>query len=147
MSLSKCHIDKYPQDLSFDINKLGQELERMLPEVEFAILMGSAQRGIVKAHSDLDLAFYLRTKASLEFYAKVEKVVENVVDGNIRADIGTLNGADPVYCLEALKGKLLFCRSQEKWFDFYSLTCRLYESQMVSYRRQHRYRMERMNAI
>lgn len=147
MSLSKCHIDTHDKEVSFDVDALSLALERTLPEVEFALLMGSAQHGVIKAHSDLDLAFYLRKKADLEFYSKVCQVVRDVVGDDVRADIGILNSAEPVYCFEALKGRVLFYRSQEKWLDFFSLTCRLYETQMASYRRQHRYRLERLNAI
>ena len=57
-------------------------------------------------------------------------------------DIGILNGAEPIYRFEALKGRLLFCRDEERYLDFFSLTCREYESQIADYERQRRYRLE-----
>ena len=58
----------------------------------------------------------------------------------VRCDLGTLNGAEPVYRYEALKGKLLFVRDRERWLQFYSRTCRQYESQMFHYQKQLAYR-------
>lgn len=123
---------------------LSKRLEEALPEVIFALLFGSAQEGVVPPHGDLDLAFYLTEKSDISFYRRVDEAVAGVMADNVRVDVGFLRDADPVYRFEALKGKLLFCRNQEIWIDFFSLTCRLYESQMASYRRQHRYRLEVM---
>ena len=62
------------------------------------------------------------------------------------ADVGFLNRAEPVYRFEALKGKVLFCRDQETYVKFFSLTCREYESQIADYERQRQYRIEAKTA-
>lgn len=105
--------------------------------------MGSAKDGVVGPNSDLDLALFLLTAPSLTLYETVGRIVASHVGAGIRADIGILNQAEPVYRFEALKGRLLFCRDEERWLDFYSVTCRLYEHQMADYARQRRYRLER----
>jgi hypothetical protein len=47
-----------------------------------------------------------------------------------------------VYRFEALKGRLLFARDRDFLAEFHSLTCREYETQMIHYARQRRYRLE-----
>ena len=59
---------------------------------------------------------------------------------DVRCDIGILNSAEPIYRFEALKGRLLFARDQERYVTFFSKTCREYESQMFDYERQLKYR-------
>lgn len=108
--------------------------------------MGSAVTGKVQAYSDLDLAFYLSEPPSFRFYNEVMDVVRDVVP-DVRCDIGVLNSAEPVYRFEALKGKLLFARDQERYLAFFSKTCREYESQMFDYERQRRYRREAAHAV
>ena len=63
----------------------------------------------------------------------------HVPGGN--GEIGFLNDAEPVYRFEALKGRLLFTRDRNEYLSFFALTCREYESQLVDYERQYRYRM------
>jgi len=127
--------------MEFDVDKLARLLEQRCPEVCFAFLHGSAKDGFLAKGSDIDIAVFVDGKATLELYEKVCDVVDQVVSG-VRCDVGTLNDAEPVYRFEALKGRQLFCRDQERYLDFFSLTCREYESQMASYERQRRYRLE-----
>ena len=145
MPLSKHHIDIQSQPASFDVAALGANLKREVSGIDFALLMGSAKQGVVAPHSDLDLALFLRAAPSQALYEAVERIVASHVGPDVRADIGILNQADPVYRFEALKGRLLFCRDEEQWLNFYSVTCRLYEHQMADYARQRRYRLERMS--
>lgn len=144
MPLSKHHVDTQAQPVSFNAVALGAELEREVPEISFALLMGSAKDGVVGPHSDLDVALFLRTAPSPTLYERVESIVASHVGPGIRVDIGILNQAEPVYQFEALKGRLLFYRDEERWLAFFSLTCRLYEHQMADYARQRRYRLERV---
>ncbi len=146
MPLSKHHIDTLSHPVAFDVEALGSTLERDVPDIDFALLMGSARDGIVAPHSDLDLALYLNVVPSLALYETVGRLVDAHVSPGIRADIGILNQAEPVYRFEALKGRLLFRRDEEQWLNFYSVTCRLYEHQMADYARQRRYRLERVTA-
>lgn len=139
MGLSRKHLAENFVPVHFDPDQLACALKENLSEVEFCFLMGSAESGTVRAYSDLDLAFYLKGKASLSFYTKVSELVHSVMS-DVRVDVGILNSAEPVYRFEALKGKLLFARDQEAYYAFYSRTCREYESQMFDYERQRRYR-------
>ena len=147
MGLSKQYLNTNETDVPFYIRQVSDCLKEKLPEVSFALLMGSAQGGIVKAHSDFDLALYLeKGKPTLELYSEVSEALENLLP-NVRVDIGFLNTAEPVYRFEALKGTLLFARDKELYSRFFSLTCREYESQMASYERQIKYRKEAQHAV
>lgn len=146
MSISKRHLNRHPGDVKFDPEKLGEALENRVPEAVFCLLMGSAVKGVVAENADLDLAFYLDSKPAIGFYSKVEAVVEDIVPG-VRCDIGILNGVEPIYQFEALKGRLLFTRDREQYAAFFSLSCRKYESQMFDYEKQLRYRREVRHAV
>jgi predicted nucleotidyltransferase len=139
MGISKRHLNPNTEAVSFSIEDLAKSLQEKFPEIIFAYLMGSAVYGIIKPHSDLDLAFYLEDRPDLRFYSEVQELCEKKI-GNIRCDTAILNHAEPVYRFEALKGKLLFARDQETWLRFYSVTCRQYESQMFHYEKQLCYR-------
>ncbi len=127
--------------MKFDADKLGQMIEAGCPEVCFALLHGSAKEGDVRPGGDIDIALYMGGRATLETFGQVIEIVSELVPG-VKCDPGVLNGAEPVYRFEALKGRLLFCRDQERYLGFFSLTCREYESQMADYQRQHKYRLE-----
>ena len=146
MPLSLAHIDTNPDPVALDIPTLASELERLLPEAVFAFLLGSAAAtGVVRAHGDLDLAFFLKPRATadFDFQTRIEKAVETQTQGRVRVDVGLLNRADPVYRFEALKGKLLFCRDDAAYMDFFSRASRDYETQMFHYARQRMYRLTR----
>lgn len=127
--------------MKFEIEKLSEAINKACPEVIFALLHGSAQRGFVKEGSDVDVALFVKEKANLELYTRVYEIVSAVIP-DAEPDIGILNNAEPIYRFETLKGKLLFSRDDEKFLDFYSLTCREYENQIADYERQHKYRLE-----
>ena len=146
MGLAKRHLDLNDSEQSFSVDELATLLKKSLSEASFGLILGSAKEGIVKAHSDLDLAFYLNKKPSLNFYNKVNEIVESIIP-DVRVDIGILNSAEVVFRFESLKGRLLFKRDEETYAHFFSLTCREYESQMFNYEKQHRYRLEAMNAL
>jgi len=142
MGLSRRHLDTNSEPVRFSIDELAHGLREKLPFVTFACLLGSAAgSGVVKPHSDLDIAVYLSEKTSLPVYSAVEDVCMEYVAG-VRCDTGILNNAEPVYRFEAIKGRLLFTRDMEAWLRFYSLTCREYETQMFHYEKQLRYRLE-----
>lgn len=146
MGLSKKYLSENRHPVYFDPAELASVLRENLPEVEFCFLMGSAMDGTVAVGSDLDLAFYLKAKPSFEFYGRVAAAVEKLMPA-VHCDTGILNNAEPVYRFEALKGRLLFTRDQERYLTFFSRTCREYESQMFDYERQRRYRREAAHAV
>ena len=127
--------------MKFDIEKLSQELQKVCRDVIFALLHGSAKDGYVNTGSDIDIALYIQGAADLDLYGAASQAVNRICP-EAEPDIGILNNAEPVYCFEALKGKLLFTRDKEAYLRFFSLTCREYESQIADYERQHKYRLE-----
>ena len=141
MPISKHYLDTNTEPVHFSVDALAAALESGCPEAIFAYLHGSATDGTVRPHSDVDLAFYLPGKPDLAFHEKVFEIGQPIL-GDTRVDIGFLKHAEPVYRFEVLKGTLLFCRDQEVWLRFYSVTCREYEHQMWDYERQRRYRLE-----
>lgn len=129
------------ESIVFNPDQLAERLKSEIPEIAFAYLMGSAKSGFINPHSDLDIALYLNTKPSFKIFTWVQRIVDESV-GDVRADTGFLNNAEPIYRFESLKGRLLFTRDESMWIDFYSLTCREYESQIFDYEKQQRYRLE-----
>lgn len=127
--------------MTFSVDKLAGLLKEKCAGVCFALLHGSAAEGVVRQGGDIDIALFIEGEASLEVYGEVAEIVESLVPG-VRCDVGILNNAEPVYRFEALKGKLLFTRDDEKYLHFFSLTCREYESQMADYERQRKYRLQ-----
>ncbi len=127
--------------MKFDIDKLAQAIQEECPQVCFALLHGSAKDGTVRQGSDIDIALFIEGAPSLEIYQRVSTVVAQLVP-TVTCDVGVLNDAEPVYRFEALKGRVLFTRDQEKYLSFFSLTCREYEYQMADYQRQHTYRLQ-----
>ena len=105
------------------------------------MILGSSAQGIVEPQSDVDIAVFLNCSPRSEILMRIVDVVERVVPG-VEIDLGILNGNEPVYRFESLKGKLLFTRNQESWLHFFSLTCREYEHWLYHYEKQRRYRME-----
>ncbi|MCD6295517.1 MAG: hypothetical protein J7M20_11520 [Deltaproteobacteria bacterium] len=146
MGISKKHLNTHSGIVTFDPEQLAAQLEKDLASVGFCLLMGSAVDGRVAEGSDLDLAFYLTEPLTLDFYAEIQAIVDKQVPG-VRCDIGILNGAEPVFRFEALKGKLLFVRDKELYASFFSLTCREYESQMFDYAKQRKYRIEASHVL
>lgn len=140
MPLSKHYIDRQNHITTVDTKGLVALLKTHYPKIVFAYLMGSSTKGIIEQRSDLDIAIYTSEDLRLDEYSQLTEQISQLHDG-IRCDLGLLNRAEPVYCFEALKGKLLFYRDQERWLHFYSTTCRQYESQMFHYDKQRVYRL------
>ncbi len=141
MSLSKQHLAPNKTTVSFDPAHLARALEEHFPSLTFALLMGSAVKGTVAPGSDIDLALYLSSKPKLSFYSLFPDAVNAIVP-NVRVDFGILNHAEAIYRFEALKGRLLFTRDPEIYYEFFSRTCREYEMQMADYERQLTYRLD-----
>ena len=126
--------------MKFDVDRLADLLKKQCPQICFALLHGSARDGQVKRGGDIDLALFIEGKPVLDLYERVCMLVEAIAPG-ARCDVGILNRAEPVYRFEALKGRLLFYRDEERYLHFFSVTCREYESQVADYQRQQRYRL------
>lgn len=146
MSLSTKYLSENKKDIVFSIDTLAMSLKK-LPEISFAYLLGSAQNGIMKAGSDLDIAIFMdnNSTGSFSIYRNICDCCSALLPG-VRIDLGLLNQSqDPVYKYESIKGKLLFAKDTETWLRFFSVNAREYDSQMSHYRKQQRYRMELTN--
>lgn len=140
MPLSKHHIDTQETEIPVDFDGIKSLLESEYPQVVFALIMGSASEGTIAKKADLDLAVYLEKKVGWEVLSSVMQSIGDLHKG-ARCDLGVLNNAEPIYRYEAIKGRLLFTRDQERWLTFYSVTCREYETQIFHYQKQLQYRL------
>ena len=124
----------------FSVEKLSGILKDTIPEIDFALLFGSAQKGEVKESADIDIAIYLNTSTTIDLLSKIVKNVENYT--KCRCDLSILNTATEILRFEALKGKLLFVRENkiDDYALFYSLTCREYEDKIFWMKKQLSYR-------
>jgi len=144
MSLSKREASKNIELTNFNPCILAAALRDGCPEISFALLLGSARDGYIPAGGDLDLSVSLDSRLNLALLGRIAAIAKSVLPGNcIDIDIGCFDRAEPVYRFEALKGRLLFARDNDRFLDAYSLACREYESQMYDYARQARYRLQR----
>ena len=107
-----------------------------------ALVFGSSKNGIINKDSDLDIAVLFHNppkgRGKLNYYYKICDIDSNIE----RIDFVVLNTANEILAFEALKGEYLCKNDVEENAAFFSLTCRKYESQMASYERQQKYRIE-----
>ena len=125
-----------------DIKSLAQDLNDAFPEIIFAFLFGSSQKGIMIPGSDIDLAFYFEKNASrTNLIPRIIDLIESASPG-ITCDITILNTAGPIVAFEALRGTELFIREESMvtYTGFYSLTCRLFEDHICQIKKQLKYR-------
>ncbi len=141
MTASQHHLHPH-SGFRFDPEALGRLLRERFPEIDFALLMGSARDGSVPPNGDIDLAVCVDGRLNLDLRMRIAETVRELTP-EASADIGQFNGAEPVYRFEALKGRLLFARDMNRFAAAFSLACREYESQMHHYRRQLEYRLQR----
>ncbi len=114
----------------FDPEKLKSALLKE-EALEFSLLFGSAVNGVLPAdHSDIDIAVYFNRSRDLDLLSGIIGLCQAALDFE-NIDLLVLNGAGPLPAFEALKGKLLFCRNMDAYSAFFSLTCRLYEDEMM----------------
>lgn len=126
----------------FDIEKIGIELKELCPNILFAYLFGSSQKGIIQSDSDIDIAIYLAdTNKKMNTLSTVFSIMETNA-GNTPVDVIILNEASNFISFEALRGIKLFLREEAIDFHafFYSITCREYESEKYWMQQQLRYR-------
>lgn len=141
MSVSRRHLHPHP-GFRFDPEALGRMLRDRFPEIDFAMLLGSARDGRVPPDGDIDLAVCTAGRLKLDLRMRIAEAVRELAP-EATADVGQFNGAEPVYRFEALKGRLLFARDMDRFAAAFSLACREYEIQMRHYRRQFEYRLKR----
>ena len=124
------------------IRHLAQRLEANFPEIYFACLFGTANKGELSDDSDIDIAVYLKQDSkTIRLIAGIIGEVEDIIP-NHYCDLTILNDAGKLIALEALKGKIIFIRKEARnlYAEFYSLTCRMYEYQQAWIKKQLKYR-------
>lgn len=127
---------------TFSPEDLAEILLNNFQEIHFALLFGSAQDGIVKKGSDIDIGiFYNFEYDKTDLLLKLTAVFEKFLPETF-FDITILNKASSILRFEALQGKVLFVReNQENRFgDFYTLTCSEYEDRTFWMKKQLEYR-------
>jgi len=142
MSLSRREINNGKAPVDFNPDVLAVALRDGCPEILFAILMGSARDGRIPPGGDLDIAVSLESGLTLALLERISTIAQRVLPG-VEVDVGCFDRAEPVYRFEALKGRLLFARDNDRFLEAYSLACREYENQIYDYERQARYRLQR----
>jgi len=98
---------------------------------------GSAQNGQARAGGDVDIGVFFESKPDLDELCSLRAGLQQALHFE-NVDLVTLNGASSILRFEALSGRCLFCRDNEKRATFASLAAREYEDHMaLMYRHLH----------
>ncbi len=132
--------------MKFERNILAEKL-KTLPEIAFAYILSSAQKGTIKEGSDLDIAVFLinseenKTEKS-ELRLKIIRILESAVPGFDNFDVVVLNDSNTILGIQALQGTLLFVKPEYENLhaEFYSFTCRKFEYDSFWMKKQLEYR-------
>ena len=124
-----------------DFEKISIRLDENHPEIDFALVFGSSKDGFIHPKSDIDLAVMFGASYNENTIVGIIKTIENLYP-EILCDLTILNSAKILIKYESLKGKLLFIRKgkENKYADFYSITCRKHEDYHFWMKRQLLYR-------
>lgn len=110
--------------------QLARTVFESTPRVIAAWAFGSAKDGEIRPGGDLDLAVLFDTSPSLD--ERVELLIELQRALNFDdVDLVVLNHASPITRFEAVSGRLIFSRDENKRAEFVSLTSREYEDEMA----------------
>jgi predicted nucleotidyltransferase len=124
------------------IQQLANKLMAQFPQISFAYLFGSASGRDITHASDIDIAIYLNpAKPTSELIAGIIGTVEEQFPG-YRCDLIILNTAGALIAMEALKGKIIFIKKEDRDIhaDYFSLNCRLFEYENAWIKKQLQYR-------
>lgn len=127
-------------DKQININAITKIIQDNFSDVAFAYLFGSAQNGVVKSGSDVDIAvFYKGDDLFIRF--KIEELLEKELKG-IPIEIIELQKVNPMLAFEALRGIQLFVREEDKetYLNFYTRTRQQYEDRAYWTKKQLEYR-------
>ncbi len=104
------------------------------PNVIAAWAFGSAQDGMVRPGSDVDIGILAQTLPGLEEQLDLLIRLQDTL-GFEDIDLVILNDANPILRFEAISGRLLFCRDVGRRVEFVSLSAREYEDAMAFWQR------------
>jgi predicted nucleotidyltransferase len=111
-----------------NLNKLAAYLQSR-SDVICSVVFGSAQNGLIKEGSDLDLGVYFTQRPQGESYIQFLVEAANAAEFDV-IDLVDLKTADPILAFEALSGTFLANIDPDKTAALTSLVCREYEDVM-----------------
>ena len=115
----------------FSVN--WQILEKVFEPINNVVatwVFGSAKDGYVKSGSDLDIGVLFSAVPSLDERVILREYLQKSLQFD-DIDLVILNEASPITRFEAICGRLVFVRDQNRWAEFFSLTAREYEDEMA----------------
>jgi predicted nucleotidyltransferase len=128
--------------MNFEINipEIAAALRNNFPCIPFAYIFGSSVDGIVKNGSDIDIAIWYDGN---DPFLKV-KVLE-ILEPHIKScnlDIVNICNANPILAHEAIAGKILFVREDQKQYhaSIYTKILASYEDRTYWIKKQLQYR-------
>lgn len=123
-----------------NISDIASSIKVNFPEIPFAHIFGSSADGIVKPGSDIDIAIWYNGSDPF-IKVRVLETLEPIVN-NIPIDIVNICNTNPLLAHEALAGKVLFVRDEQKenYALFYSKTAAEYEDKIYWIQKQLQYR-------
>ena len=95
-----------------------------------AWVFGSAKDGCITDRSDLDIGVLFSAVPPLEARVMLREHLQKSLQFD-DIDLVILNEASPITRFEAVCGRLVFVRDQNRWAEFFSLTAREYEDEMA----------------
>ena len=102
----------------------------IFPNVIAAWAFGSAQAGVIRPGSDVDVAVFFQTVPTLDERARLRDQLQISFQFD-DIDLLVLNGASPITRFEAVSGCSIYCRDLNARAEFVSLTAREYEDAMT----------------
>jgi predicted nucleotidyltransferase len=98
-----------------------------------AWIFGSAQAGIVRIGSDIDIGVLFGRKPSLDELVELRICLQNALTYD-DIDLVVLNDTSPILCFEAVSGRRVYVTNRMRCATFVSLTAREYEDEMAQWR-------------
>jgi predicted nucleotidyltransferase len=125
---------------SINIQEIASAIKDNFPEIPFAHIFGSSANGEVKPGSDIDIAIWYNGCDPL-IKVKVLETIEPLIN-NTHIDIVNICNVNPLLAHEALAGKILYVREDQKsrYASFYSRIAAEYEDKIYWIRKQLEYR-------
>ena len=111
-----------------NIKELSKYLKNR-SDVICAVIFGSAQDGVVKDGSDLDLGVYFSEQVKGDALIRFMVEVAEAADFDV-IDLVDLRSAEPVLAFEVISGNFICKNDPEKTAELFSLICRKYEEVM-----------------
>lgn len=127
--------------LTLNLNHLKEALFKD-EHIVFAYTFGSGKDGKIKDKADLDLALYLNCPLSLDIINNILHASEKAT-GYVEMDLVILNSLHNIILIhEIITGNLLFTKDRNFLSEFYSISMRKYEDEMLRMAKARRHRVK-----